>query len=99
MQKAAVEVGCTYTGDFELLLCSVNIGTPLRIMQGLYADKTTLSIPEGTHFYGYFWVLVSPVVYPNFFRKYIVLPFSVALFSQPGLHLSFSLCIYMESIE
>jgi len=73
MQKAAVEVGCTYTGEFELLLCSVNIATPLRIMRGLYADKTTLSIPEGTHFYGFFWVLVSPAVYLKILRKYITI--------------------------
>jgi hypothetical protein len=45
---------CTYTGETELSFCNMNmdyaVENHLATLIGLYADKITLSIPEGTHF-------------------------------------------------
>ena len=83
MQKTAVEVGCTYTGEFELLLCSVNIATPLRILR-----DHTLHPRRDTFLWIFLGIGISSCV-PENPQKNIVLPFSAASFSQPGLHVSF----------
>lgn len=54
MQTAAVEVGCIYTGESELVIVQREHSYTIENhVAGLYADRTTTSIPEGTHFYGF----------------------------------------------
>jgi len=84
MQKAAVEVGCTYTGEFELLLCSVNIATPLRIMRGLYADKRqghTLHPRRDTFLWIFLGIGISSCVPENPQKKYSITIFRGSFFS------------------